>query len=85
MKADYISYTRSIYQMQREEIKKLKDENKRLKKAIEDYGNNPAGFDWAVLERMEQLEEAVSYAVGKLGKQGMDDYIDEINSILGDK
>lgn len=31
-------------------------ENRRLKKAIEDYGNNPAGFDWAVLEKIETQE-----------------------------
>ena len=31
-------------------------ENRRLKKAIEDYGNNPAGFDWAVLEKIENQE-----------------------------
>ena len=36
-------------------------ENKRLKKAIEDYGNNPAGFDWAVLEEIEQLKEALEW------------------------
>lgn len=37
-------------------IKELEAENKRLKKAILDFGNNPAGFDWAVLERIEQFE-----------------------------
>lgn len=40
--------------------KQLQTENERLKKAILDYGKNPAGFDWAVLERIEQLEKAVA-------------------------
>lgn len=30
----------------------------RLKEAILKYGNNPAGFDWAVLEEIEKLKEA---------------------------
>ncbi len=34
----------------------LQTENKRLKKAIESFGKNPAGFDWAVLEKIEQLK-----------------------------
>jgi len=45
------------------EFKDLEDENEklqakvgRLEKAILDFGNNPAGFDWAVLERIERLE-----------------------------
>jgi len=37
-------------------IKSLQDENDRLKKAITDFGKNPAGFDWAVLEKIDNLE-----------------------------
>lgn len=40
-------------------ILELEAENKRLKNAIREFGNNPAGFDWAVLERIEDLEEAL--------------------------
>lgn len=39
-----------------EERDELRNENKRLKSAIEAFGSNPAGFDWAVLERLEQQE-----------------------------
>jgi len=39
-----------------ERLDRAESENGRLKKAIEDYGNNPAGFDWAVLEKIENLE-----------------------------
>lgn len=35
---------------------KLKVENKKLKKVIEDFGSNPAGFDWVVLGRIDELE-----------------------------
>jgi len=34
----------------------------RLRKAIESFGNNPAGFDWAVLSRIEELEAEVAEA-----------------------
>ncbi len=37
-------------------VEQLQVENKRLKKAIENYGNNPAGFDWAVLEKLDEQE-----------------------------
>lgn len=40
----------------------LEAENKRLKKVINEFGNNPAGFDWAVLEKIENLEEALALA-----------------------
>lgn len=40
-------------------IKKLLAENKRLKKAILNFGNNPAGFDWSVLEKIEELETKI--------------------------
>ncbi len=33
-----------------------KAENRLLKKAIEDFGRNPAGFDWAVLGKIDNLE-----------------------------
>lgn len=42
-----------------EENIRLTKENKRLKKAIEDFGNNPAGFDWGVLEQLGNLEEEI--------------------------
>lgn len=42
-----------------ESYDKLAEENERLKKAILDYGNNPAGFDWNILEKIEQLEAEV--------------------------
>ena len=42
----------------KEEIASLQTKNKRLKKAILDFGNNPAGFDWGVLEKMDSLEAA---------------------------
>jgi len=31
-------------------------ENKRMKKLIIDYGDNPAGFDWSVLAEIDNLE-----------------------------
>ena len=34
-------------------------ENARLRKAILDFGNADGGFDWAVLARIEKLEEAL--------------------------
>lgn len=37
----------------------LQTENKQLKEAIENYGNNPAGFDWAVLDKIDKLEVAL--------------------------
>jgi len=37
-------------------LDRAESENGRLKKAIEDYGNNPAGFDWAILEKIENQE-----------------------------
>jgi len=37
-------------------LDRAESENRRLKKAIEDYGNNPAGFDWAILEKIENQE-----------------------------
>ena len=42
-------------------IVNLETENKRLKQAILDFGNNPAGFDWGVLERISTLEEALEW------------------------
>ena len=36
--------------------KQFQAENKRLKDAINAYGNHPDGFDWAVLEKIEHLE-----------------------------
>lgn len=41
----------------RRDIGELQSENKALKKAIEDFGNNPAGFDWGVLNRLNELED----------------------------
>ena len=41
-------------------VKQLEAGNKRLKRAIEEFGNNPAGFDWAVLEKLEKLEKALA-------------------------
>lgn len=41
-------------------LERLGKENARLKKAIEDFGKNPAGFDFAVLERIENLEVMLS-------------------------
>lgn len=38
------------------EGKAVLDEIKRLKKAIEDFGKNPAGFDWAILMKLDDLE-----------------------------
>ena len=35
---------------------KLQAEKELLKAAIESFGNNPAGFDWAILERLDKLE-----------------------------
>lgn len=34
----------------------LEVKNKQLKQAIENYGNNPASFDWTVLDRIDILE-----------------------------
>jgi hypothetical protein len=50
-----------------EEIKnkQLQAENKRLKKTIEDYGNNLAGFDWAILERIDNLERTLEEIITK--------------------
>ena len=42
-------------------LEKSETENKRLKKAIDDFGNNPAGFAWAVLERIEQQETQLAF------------------------
>lgn len=58
-------------------------ENKRLKKAIKDFGNNPAGFDWAVLDRIEKLEKrgAVLNALEAAGVNNWEGY-DEAIDIL---
>ena len=37
-------------------VEQIEAENKRLKQAILDFGNNPAGFDWAVLDKIYGLE-----------------------------
>ena len=42
-----------------EHCKQLQAENVRLKKAILDFGNNPAGLDWGVLECLEQQENKI--------------------------
>lgn len=54
-----------------ERYNELEAENKRLKKAIEDFGNNPAGFDWAVLEKIEQLEAENLELLAKCGHQAI--------------
>ena len=46
------------------DIKALEAENRKLKKAIEDFGKNPAGFDWGVLDRIDQLEEVLDWIIG---------------------
>jgi len=38
------------------EWNKLFAENEQLKKAILDFGKNPAGFDWGVLNKIDELE-----------------------------
>lgn len=38
-------------------IARLKHENATLKKAILKFGKNPAGFDWEVLNCMDENEE----------------------------
>jgi len=42
---------------------------KQLEKAIESYGNNPAGFDWTVLDRIEQLQEENKKLQAQLAKR----------------
>ena len=34
----------------------LKKQIEQLQKAILDFGNNPAGFDWAILEKLDAFE-----------------------------
>jgi hypothetical protein len=34
----------------------LQSDNEKLKEAILKYGNNPAGFDWAVLDEIDRLK-----------------------------
>ena len=42
----------------------LEAENKQLKEAIIAYGNNPAGFDWAVLVKIDKLEQLLDDWLG---------------------
>ncbi len=46
-----------------EQYEQLEAENKKLKKAIESFGKNLAGFDWAVLERIDTLEHAIEHTL----------------------
>jgi len=45
-----------VMKLMADEIESLRTENERLKKAITDFGKNPVGFDWAVLEKIDNLE-----------------------------
>jgi hypothetical protein len=40
-------------------IDALEAENERLKNAIIDFGNNPTGFDWAVLGKLDKQEQEI--------------------------
>lgn len=53
-------------------IENLKAENERLKKAIENFGKNPAGFDWAVLDLIDKLERAIE-RIGRVAFSRMKD------------
>ncbi len=44
-------------------------DNARMRREIEAAGNNPAGFDWSVLERLDRLEMAEE----RLAQHGHDD------------
>ena len=51
--------SRSAFEEVLRGYEQLEKENKQLKAVIESYGNNPAGFDWAVLDKLDELEEAL--------------------------
>lgn len=44
------------------EFDRLQAENDRMKQLIESYGNNPAGFDWGVLAKIDELERELEKA-----------------------
>lgn len=50
------------------EVVDLLAENKQLKKAIDAYGNDPAGFDWTILGRLDKLEDENERLKEALGK-----------------
>lgn len=71
------------------QISSLVHNNKLLRKAILEFGKNPAGFDWAVLERIETMEEinkelleACKLAVSRLGKTGHDVTCKTIQAVI---
>lgn len=41
----------------RQDVPYLIAEVERLRSVIESFGKNPAGFDWGVLERLDELEQ----------------------------
>lgn len=49
---------------------RLSTENERMKKLIESYGNNPAGFDWEVLGQIDDLERENQTLVRNLKEIG---------------
>lgn len=52
-------------------VEQIQAKNEQLKKAIEDFGNNPAGFDWGVLDKIDDLENlliAISSFMKHLGQ-----------------
>lgn len=48
----------------------LKEQIEQREKAINAYGNNPAGFDWAVLDKIDRLERALKIAKDHIGYAG---------------
>ena len=72
-------------------FKETDKENEQLKKAIEDFGNNPAGFDWAILERIDCLERFLKSIANFFGHLEVSDYAEtamefraSIEEVLGE-
>lgn len=42
------------------------DDHARLRKAINDFGKNPNGFDWAVLDKLDEQDEEIAELKAKL-------------------
>jgi len=72
-----LSYTKDEY-------KQLENENERLKKAIKDFGNNPAGFDWGILGRIDDLENLLESVAGFMGHLEQSEYAEEAMTYRAD-
>lgn len=62
-------------------VERLKGERDQARKAINDFGHNPNGFDWAFLAKMDEMEERAESAEARLKE--VDELAEAVKKLRG--